>query len=179
MDHLNLSDRQKTRLLSLGLEPDRPAPSPDGNEQRGDLLCDLLRCPLPADTSGHDAPSLAASKPYGGFRTVAGPSLGELLQDPATDVETLQRVKEYAKTLGRDAGDDVQKDVFLAVYFAAIAAAVVFHARKITAHADPDLPRFLESFAKAAWIPADLADLLARAAQGCRTSTLPADRQRD
>lgn len=179
MDHLNLSDRQKTRLLSLGLEPDRPVPSPNGNEQRGDLLCDLLRCPLPADTAGHDAALLAASKPYGGFRTIVGPPLGELLQDPATDVSTLRRVKERAKALGRDAGDDVRKDVFLAVYFAAIAAAIVFHAQKITKHADRDLSRFLESFAEATWIPADLAGLLARAARCRRTSAPPTDRQRN
>ena len=133
-DSLELNDQQKTRLLSLGLAPDRPVTPPDENEQRGDLLCDILRCSLQADVSEQDAVPPGAGKPCLGFRTVAGPPLGELLQDPKTEVAVLRKVKEYAKSLGGNAGSDVEKDVFLAVYFAAIAAAIIFHDERITEH---------------------------------------------
>jgi hypothetical protein len=92
-----------------------------------------------------------------------------LLRDSKTDVAVLQRVKEYAKTLGRNAGSDIEEDVYLAVYFAAIAAALVFRDERITEHSDRDLTHFLNSFAQAAWMPTDLADLLGKAARRCRT----------
>jgi hypothetical protein len=171
-DSLELNDRQKTRLLSLGLEPDRPVTPPDENEQRGDLLCDILRCPLPADVSEHGAVPPGVGKPCPGFRTVAGPPLGELLQDPQTEVAVLRRVKEYAKSLGCNAGSEVEKDVFLAVYFAAIAAAMVFHNELITEHFARDLTQFLDSFAQAAWMPTDLKDLFSSGQQAISNAGL-------
>mgnify|MGYP006981297030 CR=1 FL=1 len=131
-DRLDLTDRQKTRLLSLGLEPDRPAASADADEQRGDLLCDLLRCPLPAQPAEQGASSVVGEKRSFAGGAVMGPRLDELLLDPSTDLAVLRRVKEYAKSLGKGAESDVQKDAFLTIYFAAIAAAVVFHEGRIT-----------------------------------------------
>lgn len=165
-DRLDLTDRQKTRLLNLGLEPDRPAASFDADEQRGDLLCDILRQPLPAEL-----PERAASfpdrvaKPCSTFLAMAGRTLRELLLDPKTDVFVLHRIKEYAKMLGTKAESQVEKDVFLAVYFAAIAAAGLFHSRQITKHSATNLDRFLASFARLSWIPSDLAGLFADAAR--------------
>ena len=46
-DSLDLTDRQKTRLLDLALGPPSPDESPGEDEERGDLLHDLLRCSLP------------------------------------------------------------------------------------------------------------------------------------
>jgi hypothetical protein len=163
-DNLALNDGQKTRLLSLALEHDNPAAAPNEDEQRDDLLRDILRCALPLEAP---APSTAVGlgPSYGGLRTVAGPPLGELLRDRATDLVVLKQIKEYAKALGKNAKSEVERDVFLAVYFAAIAAARVFHNEGITEHADEQLVRFLDSFAQATWIPADLAGLLAQAAQ--------------
>lgn len=160
---LRLNDGQKSRLLGFALDADRPVPPPDENEQRGDLLYDLLRCPLPVREVACNPSVPAANSSHGGLRSVFGPSIRELLQDSKTDVAVLQRIKEYAKTLGRNARSEVEKDVFLAVYFAAIAAAIVLHDERITEHTAPDLAQFLDSFAQAAWMPTDLADLLRRA----------------
>lgn len=164
MDNWALNDGQKTRLLSLALERDNPAAAPNENEQRGDLLRDILRCALPLETP---APSTAVGlgPSCGGLRTVAGPPIEELLRDRATDLVALQRIKEYAKALGKSAKSGIERDVFAAVYFAAIAAARVFHNERVTEHTDERLVRFFHAFAQAAWIPADLASLLAQAAQ--------------
>lgn len=163
-DNLELNDGQKTRLLSLGLEPDRPATMPDGDEQRGDLLCDILRRPLPPPLAEHGPPSPA-------LRAIAGPPLRELLLDSKTDVAELRGVKEYAKTMGQKASTEVEKDVYLAVYFAAIAAARLFHSDRITEHSDTDLARFLEFFARQPWMPTILVGLFTEAAQGPRAGT--------
>ena len=164
MDNLALNDGQKTRLLSLGLERDDPAAAPNEDEQKGDLLRDLLRCALPWETV---TPSTAAGvgPSCGGLRTVAGPPLGELLRDPATDLAVLKRIKEYAKALGKNTKSGIERDVFVAVYFGAIAAARVYHNERVTEHADKKLVRFLHSFAQAAWMPADLAGLFVQAAE--------------
>lgn len=163
-DNLRLNDRQRTRLLQLGLGPDRPAFPPDGDEQRGDLLCDMLRFPFLTQPL-EQGTSLADGMPFSVLRAVAGPPLRELLLDPTIDLSTLRKIKEYAKSLGNDAGSDVDKDVFLTIYFAAIAAAVVLHEERITEHVDHDLRGFFLFFAAAPWMPTALADLFSRAAR--------------
>ena len=162
-DNLELNDQQKTRLLSFGLEPDRPAGLPDGDEQRGDLLCDILRGPLPMKRPGHNGACADAGGFCRGLRTVAGAPLGELLQNAKTEIAVLRRIKEYAKTRGKGAGSDVEKDVFLALYFAAIAAALVFHDKCVTEHRSRDLSVFLNAFAQARWVPLHISELLRRA----------------
>ncbi len=170
-DMLTLNDALKVRLLRLAMEPDRAGPPGDDAEQRGDLICDVLRCPLP----GVDPPQNAASATAGGsrsaFRAIAGPPVRELLLDPKADIEVLRSVKECAKSLGSDCASKVQRDVFMAIYFAAIAAARLYHSQGITEHSETDLARFLGQFARAPWMPAELAELLARAAR-CRSDHL-------
>jgi hypothetical protein len=101
-----------------------------------------------------------------------GPPIGELLQDPKTSVAMLKEIKQYAKAQGSQTASEREKDVFLAIYFAAIAAALVYHRERITEHSHERLTQFFDSFAQAAWVPVDLADLLRRAAGLCRTRSL-------
>jgi len=127
-DNLKLTDEQKTRLLSFALEPEASSTPPNANDAKGDLLCDILRCPLPV---AEHPPGATKGVPQG-FRSVLGPSLGQLLSDPEIDIAVLRHIKEYAKALGRDARSDTDKDVFLAIYFAAIAAGLTFHSQRIS-----------------------------------------------
>lgn len=161
-ENLQLNDEQKTRLLGLGLEPAESAKERDADEVRGDLLCDILRCALPVT---QHLPGTTRDVPPG-FLSIFGPSLGELLRDPKTDIAVLRQIKEYAKDCGRTVRSDVEKEVFLVVYFAAIAAALASNGRQITEHADCDLIQFFRTYAIAAWIPNDLSRLFRDAAEG-------------
>ena len=163
MDSWALNDRQKTRLLSLALERDGPVAAPNEDEQKGDLLRDILRCALPLETPVPSAAG-ATCPSYSVPRTAAEPSLGELLRDRATDLVALRRIKEYAKALGKNAKSGVERDVFLAVYFAAIAAALAYHEEHITGHLKSDMARFFAYYASADWMPNSLRELLQRAA---------------
>ncbi|MBP7051537.1 MAG: hypothetical protein KBE65_11025 [Phycisphaerae bacterium] len=167
-DNKELNDRQKTRLLSLGLGADQPAAMSNGDEQRGDLLCDILRRPLPPDGQGEGLSPGGGGPPCLAFRSVAGPPLRELLLDPKTNVTVLRRTKEYAKAMGQKAGTEAEKDVFLAIYLAAIAAAGLFHSDRITEHSDADLARFFEFFARRPWMPTDLFGLFRKAISSCQ-----------
>ena len=160
--HLSLNDGQKSRLLGVALAADKPVPAPDENEQRGDLLCDLLRCSLPAPEAASVTGGTATRSSHGGLRSVFGPSIREVLLNPKTDVATLQKIKDYAKTLGQDAGSEVEKDIFLALYFAAIAAAMAFHREHITEHTDADLAQFFAYYVSAEWVPGGLRELFER-----------------
>jgi hypothetical protein len=166
-DSLKLTDRQKTRLLHLALCPPDPSVSLDGDEERGDLLHDLLRCSLPLHAGSHGERDGAAMPSSQGLRSVAGPPIGESLQDPKTSVAVLRDIKQYAKARGSLATSEREKDVFLAIYFGAIAAALVCHKERITGHTGQDLTRFFRFFAKAAWVPSPLGDLFAKAAECC------------
>lgn len=163
-DNLKLTDEQKTRLLSFALEPGRSSAPPDEDEQKGDLLCDILRCPLP----GAERLSGTTKGVSQGFRSVSGSSLGELLRDAETSITVLRRIKEYAKALGRTADSEAEKEVFLALYSAAIAAALTSHGTKITEHPDCDLLQFFDTYASATWIPEDLLRLFRDAAKRCQ-----------
>jgi len=168
-DSLDLTDRQKTRLLHLALSPSAPSEPPDEDEERGDLLHDILRCSLPLRAEPPEGSPLAETASAHSLRSVVGPPIGELLQDPKTSVAVLKEIKQYAKARGSQAAADHEKDVFLALYFAAIATARVFHNRWITQHSHARLTEFFDSFAQASWVPGNLTDLLRQASGLCRT----------
>ena len=161
--HLNLNDQQKTRLLSLALGADERAASPSADEERGDLLCDILRCPLPAQGMGPDALPPATCGSHSTLHLVHGPPIRHLLGSSETDVSVLRRIKDYAKALGSRSESEVEKDVFLAIYFAAIAAARVCQGERITEHTHKDLLRFFGDFVNARWMTTDLTELFRRA----------------
>ena len=166
--HLDLNDQQKTRLLSLALDADGQDAPASSDDERGDLLCDILRCPLPAQGMKSSACPPPRRRLHSTLSLVHGPPIRALLASPETDVTVLRRIKECAKTLGSRTESDVEEDVFLAIYFAAIAAARVFHGERITDHTDEDLARFLADFAGAEWMTTNLADLFDKAAACCR-----------
>lgn len=96
----------------------------------------------------------------------AGP-VGRLLLDPATDLATLQTLKDYGKAMVRRSASEAERAAGTAVYYAAIAAAVVFHATRITRHSYPHLAEGLVKLDAKPWLPQDLRDLFAKARAIC------------
>jgi hypothetical protein len=174
-DSLDLTDRQKMRLLDLALGPPDPSEPRSEDEERGDLLHDILRCSLPLRAGPREGSRGATTTSGQGLRSIVGPPIGELLQDPKTSLAVLSDIKQYAKARGNQAGSEVEKDVFLAVYFAAIAGALVYHRERITEHFAGSLTQFLHSFANAAWIPTDLVDLFRKAIPSCQEAKTGGD----
>jgi hypothetical protein len=162
-DNLNLTDRQKTRLLNLALSPSALGEPPDGDEERGDLLHDILRCSVPLRAEPPEGSEATATASCRSFRSVVGPSIGALLQDPTTSMAALKEIKDYAKAQGSQATSEREKDVFLALYFWVIATAQVFHNECMTEHRPQDLLAFFHAFAQARWVPQDMTGLFRRA----------------
>ncbi len=164
---LDLSRHQKSRLLSLGLGSNLHEPNTDKVEQKADMLYDVLMRTLPVD------PSVVNSLPdivrglSSRLQSLAGLPIGDLLQDPTTDITTISRIKQYAKESGTSTDSEDRSDVFLVVYYAAIASALVYHNEKITQHSYKDLEQFFYSFIKNNWILYELISLFTRAREYC------------
>jgi len=165
-DSLELTDGQKTRLLNLALGPPALSEPANEDEERGDLLHDILRCSLPLRSEPCEGSGATSTASCQALRSVVGPSLGELLQDPKTSVAILKEIKQYAKARGSQAASEREKDVFLAIYFAAIAGALAHHGEHITEHTDTDLARFFAHYVYAQWTPGGLRELFGRAVRG-------------
>ena len=168
LQNIDLNHDQKSRLLSLGLGP-RPADSViSDNEKKMDMLYDVLTRTLPVDTSVVDSLPLVVRGLSSKLESLAGRSIGDLLQDLKTDLATINKIKQYAKELGTSADSENRSDVFLAVYYATIASALLFKHKKITQHSYTDLEQFFSSFVKENWVLDEIKDLLHKAKMHCR-----------
>lgn len=164
---IELTDDQKTRLLKLSLDSDVSEGSYTEKEKRADLLYATLSSSLPIDKSVVDLLPVLLKGVCQKLRSVAGEPLEKLLHNPDTDISILNEIKEYAKKEGTSTESEVEKDVFLAIYCAAVGSSLVFHNKKITQHSYKDLEQFFRSFSKKDWIPEDLGELFKKARIYC------------
>ncbi|MHC4117918.1 MAG: hypothetical protein ACYSWO_10470 [Planctomycetota bacterium] len=164
-EKIELSAGQKTRLLHLGLEaaPD----TREGQERKADLLYDVLDRPLSVDSPAVNSLPTPLRGLSRSVRSIAGAPLVELLIGSDTNISAIEAIKEYAKQSGKAAKSDDQTDVFLSVYYAAIASGLLFHGRKITEHSYKHLAEAFGALTEKDWIQEELSDLMTRARQHC------------
>lgn len=172
-DRIELSAGQKTQLLHLGLEaaPD----SRQTQERKADLLYDVLDRPLFVDSPAVNslpAPLRGLSR---NVRSIAGAPLVELLTGSDTNIVALEAVKQYAKRAGKLAKSDDQTEVFLSVYYAAIASGLLLHGRKITEHSYTHLAEAFGVLMDKDWVQEQLRDLMTRATRHCNKKIGRAD----
>ena len=162
----DLSSEQTVRLLQLGLEQ-RDLTGAEPRETQRDLLLDMLRTRLPVDGAIKETLPALLQPMSGDLTSISGPSMGEALKHHTSDPALLRRIKEHAKSLGTAAQDTTTRQAALAVYLAAIAAALVFHKLKISEQSCPDLRNSFETFGQYAWIPEPFKTLYSKAKARC------------
>jgi len=162
---IELTGEQKTRLLSLGLDSE---PAEDEEEKKADLLYDVLSRPLPVDTSVVNSLPTALRGFCKRLSSVAGEPLGDLIQNPERGISVIEVIKEYAKQSGTSAKSEIESDIFLVIYYGAIANALLFHNQKITEHSYKDLEQFFCSFTQKDWVLDELTELFKKAQEYCR-----------
>jgi adenylate kinase len=164
----DLSIEQSTNLLKLALETDKNKKEHEKEKNRTELLLDTLASKLPIN------PALLESLPdvlrslSEELQSVSGLPLGKLLQNPKTKTAILRKIKDFGKELGTSSKDELERDVALAIYFAAIAGALVFHNVKISEYSYEQLEQSFETLSKHDWIPSNLAGLYKKACKYCR-----------
>jgi hypothetical protein len=142
----------------------------DRDDRYAELLCDWMTRQLPPDPEETQQLLSLLPEALGELcqevRPFSGDLIGSLLTQPDTDVRVLRRIKDYAKELGGSAAGPVEREAALAVYFAAIAAAQVFHDARISQYGDKKLQSAFEALSRRNAVPAGLRALFQRACRG-------------
>jgi len=163
----DLTEGQKSRLFGLGLAKPQDK-GIDMDEQKTDMLYDILCSRLPVESSVVDSLPGAVKDLCPSLNSIAGETIGDLLQNPRTEMSTLKRIKRYAKESGTSAESEAQSEVYLLIYNAAIASALTFHGKKITQHPYEDLQGFFLSYIQEIWVLEDIKDLFHKAQMHCK-----------
>lgn len=158
--------RQLQELFGVGRDLGEPSSVGDAAAKR-DLLEQQLARRLPPDRGrGELLPDLVES-PGRVSQVRTGGGLGDILRDPSSDLKTVRRVKRYAKDLAADAVSRDEHDVAAAVYYAAIAHALVFQDQRITRFPPVVLAETYARLSAETWMPQELVRLFQQARTRC------------
>ena len=159
---------QLASLLGIGIRGEAEEGEARDAPSIREWLRDGLASRWPLDTA--DAESLPATlgKPCPELTALAGRSLGEVLLDSQTDLRVLKTIKEYGKTLSARASKGPSRPGAVAIYYAAIAGAVLFHHEKITEHSYRSLARSLQMLIEKPWMAPELVGLFVEARKACQ-----------
>ena len=152
-------------MLGMGADDDSPDMTP--NEAREDLLGRRLKGTLPLTQKQADELAVLV----GELRErlpMKGRALGEALLDEETEPAVLAVIKEHGKALSQAAGCEVERDVGLAIYYAAIAGAILFHDERITSYPYSALADAFSRLIDKRWMDPKLARHFAKARRKCR-----------
>ena len=154
----------------LGLATDRaPQEAENGSpEQTARMLQDRLAGPLPMKTEIAEQLPVLLGKLQRGLLPGDGLPIGQLLLDSEATLETLKAVKNYGKQLARREGSQSDHAVGIAIYYTAIASAIVFHNERITRHSFEYLLDSFSDLTERPWMPTDLARHLTKAGKKCQ-----------
>jgi len=162
-----LNIEQSTRLLRLGLHPGDETGDQTIDKRKTDLLLDVLASKLPTDPALIETLPTVLKSLSEELQSVSGKSLGLLLQSSETKIALIRRIKDFAKELGASSKDDIEREVALALYYASIANALVYHNVKISQHDYVKLAQSFETLSENNWIPPNFYKLFNKAQQSC------------
>jgi len=153
-----ISSSQVSAFLTFALET-KLGGGCDADTQAGRLLQEQLDAPLPADA--YEPQSALPEK---------RPSIQWMLADPKTPLALILAIKTHAKEQanGVPKEDTPEYIVPLSIYYAAIAAAMIHHGRKITGHEYAALIRSFDKLARRPWMVPYLVDLYEQGTDICR-----------
>jgi len=98
----------------------------------------------------------------------AGESIRNLLINPGTDIKLIEKIKEHGKSLSQSTKADAEHDIANAIYYAAIAHALIYQNLKITKFSYKELEKALSFFTQTDWVSTDLRELFAKAVKYCK-----------
>lgn len=164
----DIDPEQLKRLFDIGRDTKNSDSKKGLSQQKADLLCRSLLKPLPLDKSQIDILPSALGQLCHSIGLLAGETISELLRSPSTDIAAIRRIKHYSKQLSTQAKSTAENDVAIAMYYAAIAHALVFHDKRITRFSFETLENSFSCLAKERWISRDLSVLLRAAGKYCK-----------
>ena len=155
------------KLLNTASADETTHRQPPAPQAAAQLLRSRLASPLHFDKDCVDSLSAILDRPCPELQSIAGRPLGDVLLDPTTPLTTLETLKQYGKGLSRRWDEGSEHVVAAMIYFAAIAAALVSHRRKITTRSYRDLADLLRMLMSDRWLTPQLAGLFDSARTIC------------
>ncbi len=156
------------KLLTTGVG-DEAASVQDAPQAAAQLLRSRLASTLHFEKYCVDSVSAILNRPCQELQPVADWPLGEVLWAPTTSLAILETLKHYGKGLSCRWDEGPEHVVAVAIYFAAIAAALVSRGRKITTRSYADLADSLRMLMDDRWITPELTRLFDKAVTICNT----------
>lgn len=163
-----LKPNKLAEILNVCSEGQNNAENIPESQQKAELLQDRLSETL---MSGSLKKS-SLRKELVDLCTMAGiastESIRNLLTNPNTDKELIDKIKRHGKRLSQTNSSQVEHETANVIYYAAIASALVFHHEKITQFSYKNLEEAFTVFIETEWISKDLQGLFEKATVYCR-----------
>ena len=158
-----LGSDKVARFLRIGSKDNEADSKQAEDELKGELLRDRLAETLALYDAKTGEVSRSQTKMSQVIGDLAGEPIGMLLRARKTDLSILRRIKDHGRKLSESAKSKPERHVANTIYYAAIAAAFLFHDTQITSHSYADLGRSLRRLVKEIWIPESLTSLFGKA----------------
>jgi hypothetical protein len=159
---VGLGPERLARLLALG------ANTPGQEDQAtAEILRAWLASPVPVNPAEEGSVPALLHRPCKELEPLAGKPLSAVLFDPAADRAVIVTLKDYFKTMSLQWKGGALYSPAVALYYAAIAAALVLQGCKITSHSYYGLDRSLATLVKKPWLVPELGELFAKTHAVC------------
>lgn len=169
--NIKLNKEQSTILLKLGLESSKEYAGKKTERSRSDVLLDILASKLPTDQVIMELLPDILKSLSGELESVSGSSLRDLLLDSKTQTALIRKIKDYGRELGASAKDNIDRDVALVIYFAAIAHGLANNDIKISEYSYEKLEQSFKTLSKHDWIPTSFSKFFQAAKRYCSKKT--------
>jgi len=163
-----LSPEKLARLLNIGSDIGETPNEPDPEEKKAQLLHDWLAATLPLDAVLIESLPVILQRLHRQLWPYLGEPFGNLLKNPKIDILVIRKIKDYSKKLVTSAKSKAEHDAATAIYFAAIASALLYNDVKITKFSYKSLDESFSRLVDQKWITAEMAELFSRACIVCR-----------
>ena len=164
----DLSPEKLAQLWGVGSDIDQDDGTIGHEQRKAELLRDWLATTLPLDQTTVKSRPGIGSHMCEHLMQFSGDSFDSLLRDPQTSVLALKKIKGSNKKIVEAAKSEVEHDVAAVIYYAAIASALVFHGRRITAFSYEDLANSFSTLLEDNWLTPNLVRLLKNAHRLCQ-----------
>ena len=139
----------------------------DSSECRAWALCDLLSEVLPFDSERLARLPLGVRELVEGLPRLRGEPLKDVICGPQSQLRDLRAAKDHAKSIADGTITGAKREAARAVYYGAIAAALVYHDEKISRHTYEKLYGYFGCQMGKRWILPSLLHLFAQARDIC------------
>ncbi len=154
-------------LLGLALETHADETHLPEDQRRGKLLKEKLAARLPLGPDHDGALDTVNEQLFQIHTLLTQRPIGETLTDPSADSSAIRDIKVFAKRMSFRAKSPLDREIAAAIYYTAIASAIVFCGKRITSLGSDHLASEFTRLRRQGWIPASLSMILSAAAELC------------